>query len=134
MSKPHPTRPPLQARDVFLSALDQVPAARAAYLRETCGSNESLRIEVEELLREHDGLGDFLQAPARNPAAENTVLIAPGTVAVRERAGDRIGRYKLLQKIGEGGCGIVYMAEQIEPVRRRVALKIIKLGMDTKSV
>src|SRR4030095_2935767 len=51
-----------------------------------------------------------------------------------EREGDRIGRYKLLQKIGEGGCGVVYMAEQVEPVRRRVALKVIKLGMDTKSV
>src|SRR5204863_4622753 len=53
---------------------------------------------------------------------------------VREKAGDRIGHYKLLQQIGEGGCGVVYMAEQEEPVRRRVALKVIKLGMDTKSV
>ena len=51
-----------------------------------------------------------------------------------EKPGDRIGRYKLLEKIGEGGCGVVYMAEQEEPVRRRVALKVIKLGMDTKSV
>src|SRR6188474_1571009 len=51
-----------------------------------------------------------------------------------EQTGDQVGRYKLLQKIGEGGCGVVYMAEQIEPVRRRVALKIIKLGMDTRSV
>jgi eukaryotic-like serine/threonine-protein kinase len=59
---------------------------------------------------------------------------APTTVSVSEKPGDRIGRYKLLQEIGEGGCGVVYMAEQEEPVRRRVALKIIKLGMDTKSV
>ncbi len=51
-----------------------------------------------------------------------------------EKAGNRIGRYKILQEIGEGGCGVVYMAEQEEPVRRRVALKVIKLGMDTKSV
>ena len=51
-----------------------------------------------------------------------------------EKAGDRIGRYKLLQQIGEGGCGVVYMAEQQEPVKRRVALKVIKLGMDTKEV
>src|SRR5262245_36425585 len=51
-----------------------------------------------------------------------------------DKAGDRIGRYKLLQQIGEGGCGVVYMAEQAEPVRRRVALKVIKLGMDTKNV
>jgi len=53
---------------------------------------------------------------------------------VTEKAGDRIGRYKLLQQIGEGGCGVVYMAQQEEPVRRQVALKIIKLGMDTRSV
>jgi len=56
------------------------------------------------------------------------------TVPITERAGDRIGRYKLLQQIGEGGCGVVYMAEQEEPVRRRVALKVIKLGMDTRQV
>ena len=55
-------------------------------------------------------------------------------VAITEKPGDLIGRYKLLQKIGEGGCGVVYMAEQEEPVRRRVALKVIKLGMDTKQV
>src|SRR4051812_17235119 len=61
-----------------------------------------------------------------------TSLARPGLTA--EKAGDRIGRYKLLQQIGEGGCGVVYMAEQEEPVRRRVALKVIKLGMDTKSV
>jgi eukaryotic-like serine/threonine-protein kinase len=55
-------------------------------------------------------------------------------VGPSEKPGDTIGRYKLLQKIGEGGCGVVYMAEQEEPVKRRVALKVIKLGMDTKSV
>src|SRR2546427_3717195 len=57
-----------------------------------------------------------------------------GIVTVTEKPGDRIGRYKLREKIGEGGCGVVYVAEQEEPVRRRVALKVIKLGMDTKSV
>ena len=59
---------------------------------------------------------------------------APAEVVVTEKPGDHIGRYKLLEKIGEGGCGIVYMAEQTEPIRRRVALKIIKLGMDTRQV
>src|ERR1017187_5046022 len=58
----------------------------------------------------------------------------PADVVVSEKPGDRIGRYKLLEKIGEGGYGIVYMAEQTEPIRRRVALKIIKLGMDTRQV
>ena len=59
---------------------------------------------------------------------------AAPVVPITEKPGDRIGRYKLLQKIGEGGCGVVYMAEQEEPVRRRVALKVIKLGMDTREV
>src|SRR5256885_13275133 len=72
-----------------------------------------------------------------NPGSEQPEG-APGktvlTVPLEEKTGDSIGRYKLLQAIGEGGCGIVYMAEQQEPVRRRVALKVIKLGMDTKQV
>src|SRR4029434_192250 len=85
-----------------------------------------LRAEVEDLLRSHETAGSFLADWKREgPQA---------TRQVTEREGDRIGRYKLLQKIAEGGCEIVYMAEQIEPVRRRVALKIIKLGMDTRSV
>src|SRR6266700_3219246 len=67
-------------------------------------------------------------APA--PGGDKTEIVA----TVTEKAGDRIGHYKLLQKIGEGGCGVVYMAEQEEPVRRRVALKVVKLGMDTKQV
>jgi len=57
-----------------------------------------------------------------------------GAVSLLEKPGDVIGRYKLLQQLGEGGCGVVYLAEQVEPVRRQVALKVIKLGMDTKSV
>src|SRR6266516_4515926 len=70
------------------------------------------------------------------PAADTrakTFALTTGRVRLSEKAGDRIGRYKLLQQIGEGGCGVVYMAEQEEPVRRRVALKVIKLGMDTTS-
>ena len=125
----------IRARDAFLEALDQPPAERAAFLEAACGSNAKLRAEVEELLRESEQVGAFLESPAlldRTPAS--TMAVTTGMVAVVEEAGDRIGRYKLLQKIGEGGCGIVYMAEQEEPVRRRVALKIIKLGMDTKSV
>src|ERR1035438_3998084 len=59
---------------------------------------------------------------------------AETVVLVFEKPGDHIGRYKLLEQIGEGGCGVVYMAEQIEPIRRRVALKVIKLGMDTRQV
>jgi eukaryotic-like serine/threonine-protein kinase len=100
-------------------------AARAAYLREACGDNAALRQRVEDLLRAIGGAGagDSTQGP------EGTA-VAP----IIERPGDRIGRYKLLEKIGEGGCGVVYVAEQEQPVRRRVALKVIKLGMDTRSV
>src|SRR6185369_1184730 len=68
------------------------------------------------------------------PAAPPPTMTVAITLPLTEKAGDRIGRYKLMEKIGEGGCGIVYVAEQEEPVRRRVALKVIKLGMDTKQV
>ena len=71
-------------------------------------------------------------AAGHDPAAQKPTILL--NLPVTEQAGDRIGRYKLLQQLGEGGCGIVYMAEQEEPVRRRVAVKVIKLGMDTKSV
>jgi serine/threonine protein kinase/WD40 repeat protein len=123
---------------VFSAARRLPPAERAPYLDQTCAGDPALRRRVEELLRASEDAEDFLKEPAPGaqrpnsaPAAATLVLnvTAPG-----ERAGDRIGRYKLLQQIGEGGCGLVYMAEQEEPVRRRVALKVIKLGMDTKSV
>src|SRR5207302_8110221 len=74
--------------------------------------------------------GDFLDQPA-SPVSRETV--SPG-FSPTEKAGDRIGHYKLREKLGEGGCGVVYVAEQEEPVRRRVALKVVKLGMDTRQV
>src|SRR5208283_5644534 len=81
---------------------------------------------------------DKLASVAQPAAAEGVMPGSTGTIRLpgipTEKAGDRIGPYKLLQQIGEGGCGVVYMAEQEEPVRRQVALKVIKLGMDTKSV
>jgi len=88
-----------------------------------------------KLLAEQENVGDFLETPAASTPASTIRFDASALAAsVTEKPGDRIGRYKLLQKIGEGGCGVVYMAEQEEPVRRRVAVKVIKLGMDTKSV
>jgi serine/threonine protein kinase/Tfp pilus assembly protein PilF len=108
---------------VFTEALQLPPGARTAYLDLACGHDQALRQKVEALLAGFDEAGDFLEHSSRGAA-----------VSVSEKPGDRIGRYKLLQQIGEGGCGIVFMAEQEEPVRRRVALKIIKPGMDTKSV
>jgi WD40 repeat protein/serine/threonine protein kinase len=114
-------------RAIFDEASEIPPGdQRRAYLDGACGADAALRAEVEELLRAQDTAGGFLADPKR------AAPLAPG--GSMEREGDGIGRYKLLQKIGEGGCGIVYMAEQTEPVKRRVALKIIKLGMDTRSV
>src|SRR5439155_10168760 len=93
----------------------------------------------EALLRVHQKAITFLEsklpgALASPVGAEIPGATVRGSSSPAEKAGDRIGRYKLLQQIGEGGCGLVYMAEQEEPVRRQVALKVIKVGMDTKSV
>src|ERR1041385_4878059 len=114
---------------VFTEALRLPPEGRARYLSEACKGDGGLRRRVEALLEAYDESGDSLgrSAADRPPKAAQ----AP---AVGEKPGDRIGHYKLLQQIGEGGCGVVYMAEQEEPVRRRVALKIIKPGMDTNNV
>lgn len=123
---------PLSERELFLAALEKPDAERAAFLAAACARDPGLRQRVEALLHEEQSLGGFLETPVLK-----TEVLPPAGDLPRpesEKPGDRIGRYKLLQKIGEGGCGVVYMAEQEEPVRRRVALKIIKLGMDTKSV
>ncbi|HXU78295.1 MAG TPA: serine/threonine protein kinase, partial [Methylomirabilota bacterium] len=101
-------------------------AERERFLAEACGGDATLKDQIVSLLKADadEGDSDFLK---------NTQLLRP-TAPVTEKPGDRIGRYRLLEQIGEGGCGVVYMAEQEEPVRRRVALKVIKLGMDTKQV
>jgi len=110
-------------REIFLEAVEiEDPAARAAFVTQVCGDDAVLRRRLEELLA-----ADQVAGPSQTqPTAGGE---RPG-----EGVGSVIGRYKLLQQIGEGGCGVVWMAEQEEPVRRRVALKIIKLGMDTRSV
>jgi len=99
---------------------------RAAYVAEACRGNPELQAEVEALLKAHEQAGDFLESPPANVTLDQPDRIdGPGTM---------IGRYQLLELIGEGGMGLVYMAEQKEPVRRRVALKIIKPGMDSRQV
>jgi eukaryotic-like serine/threonine-protein kinase len=108
---------------IFAGALAQPAAARATFLDRACAGDPARRARIESLLQAHEAAEAHFMATAATPAA----IVEPAT-------GERIGRYKLLQKIGEGGCGIVYMAEQTEPVVRRVALKVIKLGMDTKEV
>ena len=100
-------------------------AERERFLAEACREDVALKEQIVSLLEaEADDNGSFLKI---------TQIIRPN-IPPTEKPGDRIGRYKLLEQIGEGGCGVVYMAEQEEPVRRRVALKVIKLGMDTKQV
>lgn len=116
-------------KDIFNDALELTSAeARQAYVREACAGDEELRQRVEALLEAAGTATGFL--PHRPDVQATKVLTEP----VTEGPGTAIGRYKLLEPIGEGGFGVVYMAEQREPVRRRVALKIIKAGMDTKQV
>jgi len=114
------------------------PGERAAFLDEQCAGDADLRLRVEALLRSHNEAGSFLQEPVEG---DGTKTYQPGSptvglssLPISEGPGARIGRYKLLQQIGEGGMGVVYMAEQQEPIRRKVALKIIKPGMDTEQV
>jgi WD40 repeat protein/serine/threonine protein kinase len=104
------------------------PAERAAYLEQACGGDEALRAEIESLLRAHQEAGTFLNSPAfelKGALNPSGCLEGPGTI---------IGRYKLLRVLGEGGMGVVYLAEQEHPIRRHVALKIIKPGMDSRQV
>ncbi len=133
--------PPNREVVVFNAALQLPTGERAAYLSERCRDDPELHRRVANLLQAHDRAGAFLQEPSGR-AAPDSVAPAPsegnGDRSNREppgeTCGDRVGHYKLLQQIGEGGCGVVYMAQQEEPVRRRVALKVIKLGMDTRQV
>jgi WD40 repeat protein/serine/threonine protein kinase len=120
-----------EARCLFLAVLALRNAeAQNRYLDLACQDKPELRQRVERLLREHQHAGSFLEEPAFPSPRLTSIPADP----VTEKPGDQLGRYKLLQQIGEGGCGVVYMAEQQEPIRRRVALKVIKLGMDTKQV
>jgi serine/threonine protein kinase len=119
----------MNEHELFAAALEiDAPAERSAFLDRACGGDDALRARIEALLRAHERAGSFLATPP---------LAGPATPdAPRPPEGPRtvIGPYKLLQAIGEGGMGTVYMAEQVVPVRRLVALKVIKAGMDTRQV
>ena len=129
-----------KASDLFRAVCDLAPDARAAFLEEACAGDTELRAQVEALLTQDEQHPSFLEAPTtfeepsepdhktrtrKSPAATASgVMVQP----------EQIGPYRILERVGEGGMGVVYVAEQREPVRRKVALKVIKLGMDTKQV
>ena len=115
--------------ELFTEAIQLSDEERIGFLDRLGAEDEELRWRIEKLLRSNDRAGDFLETPPTPAIDEARTKISPG-----EKPGDWVDRYKLVQQIGEGGCGVVFMAEQEEPVRRRVALKVIKPGMDTKSV
>jgi WD40 repeat protein/serine/threonine protein kinase len=121
-----------QVNELFLKAVEIAsPREREAFLDQACAGDADLRAKVEALLRAGEQAGSFLEAPAvAVPAGLAATVDEPRS----EGPGTVIGPYKLLQPLGEGGFGVVYLAEQREPVRRQVALKILKPGMDTKQV
>jgi serine/threonine protein kinase/tetratricopeptide (TPR) repeat protein len=118
----------MNEESIFLEALrHEAPEERAAFLARACAGDEALRRSVELLLEAHARAGDFLKAPP--PEGGRTV-----EKSFAERPGTQVGPYKLLEAIGEGGMGTVWMAQQQEPVRRLVAVKVLKPGMDSDQV
>ncbi|MBT6283461.1 MAG: serine/threonine protein kinase, partial [Phycisphaerae bacterium] len=112
-----------KARELFNAARNLPSAEREPFLDKECGEDDALRVEVEALLKHHD----FTSANTEDSGDA-------GGFTVDYEPGDMIGKFKIIGVLGEGGMGIVYLAEQSKPVRRRVALKVIKAGMDTKQV
>ncbi len=117
----------MNEQTLFTAAIEHDPGTRSAYLDDACGTDNELRERVEKLIGLHEQAGSFLNLPAANnsPTIDQPPL---------EKPGSQIGPYKLLQQIGEGGMGTVYMAEQTLPVHRKVAIKVIKAGMDSRQV
>src|SRR5262249_37182239 len=110
---------PRKARDVFLAAINRPAEEREGYLQEACGGDQGLYRRVGALLQAQAEIASFYEAPALT--VDQTSTECPGAV---------IGPYKLLEQVGEGGMGTVWMAQQTEPVKRLVAIKVIKAGMD----
>ena len=118
-----PWNPAPEAREIFLAAIKLPPEGRDAYLRDACGDDQDLHQRVSALLQAQVEIGSFHEAPSLT--VDQPITESTGTV---------IGPYKLIEQIGEGGMGTVFMAEQTRPVQRKVALKVIKAGMDSRQV
>jgi serine/threonine protein kinase/tetratricopeptide (TPR) repeat protein len=122
-----------QIDDIFCAAIEiELPDERNRYVESACGGNQELLARVQSLLASHDHAEGFLEAPAPGLAGLSQRIAADRAFDLA--AGSTIGGYKIVKQIGEGGIGTVFLAEQSEPVRRSVALKVIKLGMDTQQV
>lgn len=110
--------------EIFAVVMELPVSERAAHLERVCSTDPAQKARIEALLRGFEASDRFLETP----------VIERPRIAAEKRPGDMIGRYRLIRRIGSGGCGVVYLAEQKEPVRRLVALKVIKLGLDTEQV
>jgi serine/threonine protein kinase len=127
------------AEETFCAALPMAPEERRAYLDQTCADNPTLRAKVERMLSRHAKADTFFQSS--RPGIDVVQLaeelgsetLKDATLVSDDEVERQIGPYKLTERLGEGGCAVVYLAEQEKPVRRQVAFKLIKLGMDTKS-
>src|SRR5689334_23098041 len=131
MNKPTMSSPQDREAALFALALEKPALERPAFLEAVCGNDHPVRQRLEALLAEHEQPDELMKDDAGNPTVRATQKIEFAEEPEDEAVGQTLGRYKLLERVGEGGCGVVYVAEQTQPVRRRVALKVIKLGMDT---
>src|SRR5439155_16254615 len=127
--------PSNQAKSIFLAAIeDHAPEQWPAFLEQACAGDVLLRAEVEKLLRAQSAMGSFHEAPRSAQLAPGNGPRGADATPLAEHPGTVIGPYKLLEQIGDGGFGVVFMAEQQQPLRRTVALKVVKPGMDTRQV
>ena len=121
----------LREQEIFLEAIEiPSPVARLDYVFQACGNNANLRERVQQLLELHSGDSFILD---REVSLDRDGNITSAEDQIADLTGQTIGRYHLVRLLGSGGMGDVYLAEQKEPIRRRVAVKVIKLGLDTKS-
>src|SRR5215467_9694085 len=118
-----------QVKEIFDRAVECDPASRVAYVRDRCGDDEELRREVESLLASDTQTGSLLD----NPLMETATGVSPPSASLPAQ-NDSFGPYVPVRVLGEGGMGTVYLARQQQPIRREVALKVVKLGMDSRQV